>query len=209
MLTDKEILIESRKIFELKIEEYKIIDFEAVFGNNNPVHIEIGSGRGEFLIKTAANNPDSNYIGIDLKEKRIKTILRKLYEKKLTNVRIARLLLDEQTINFIPEKSIETIHLQFPDPWPKKRHNHRRIIQHSFIDIMHKLLKQGGLVSISTDHKEYAQWIIDHFNSRQDFVSIYKKGFTREPSREHIVTYFEKLKREEGFEPFFMRYRSI
>ena len=209
MLTDNEILEESRKNFELIIEEKEMLDFHKVFGNGNPVHIEIGSGRGEFLLRSAQQNPNINFIGIDLKEKRIKTIFRKLYIEKLKNVRIAKIYLDEESINFIQPNSIEKIYLQHPDPWPKKKHFHRRIIQHSFIDIMHKLLCNSGIVDIATDHEDYAFWIVEHFAERKDFTSIYKKGFTRESEKGHIETYFEKKKREEGFEPYFMKYRSI
>ncbi|MEA2096571.1 MAG: tRNA (guanosine(46)-N7)-methyltransferase TrmB [Candidatus Cloacimonadota bacterium] len=209
MLTDKEILIESRKSFELQIEENEMLDFHEIFGNKHPVHIEIGSGRGEFLLRIAQQNPKINLIGIDLKEKRVKTIFRKLYKEKLKNVRIIKIFLNEETIKFLPPNSIETIYLQHPDPWPKKKHFHRRIIQSEFINILHKLLIKGGIVDIATDHEDYAFWIVDHFAERKDFTSIYKKGFTREPEIGHIETYFEKTKREEGFEPYFMKYRSI
>lgn len=209
MLSDKEILEESRSLFELHIKEKEIMDFQKVFGNKNPVHIEIGSGRGEFLLKIALQNPEINFIGIDLKEKRVKTIFRKLYKEKLKNVRIAKIFLNEENIKFIPPNSIEKIYLQHPDPWPKKKHFHRRIIQHKFIDILHKLLINGGIVDIATDHEDYAFWIVEHFKIRKDFTSIYKKRFTREPEKGHVETYFEKTKRAEGFEPYFMKYRSI
>ena len=209
MLADNEVLEESRRIFELNIEENEMLDFYKVFGNENPVHIEIGSGRGEFLLRIAQQNPDINFIGIDLKEKRVKTIYRKLYNEKLKNVRIAKIYLNEESIKFIPPNSIEKIYLQHPDPWPKKRHFHRRIIQHNFIDIMHRMLMNNGIVDIATDHEEYAFWIVEHFTERKDFTSKYKKGFTRESAEGHIETYFEKKKKEEGFEPYFMKYRSI
>ncbi len=209
MLSDNEILEESRRNFELNIEENEMLDFHKIFGNKNPVHIEIGSGRGEFLIKVALQNPEINFIGIDLKEKRVKTIFRKLYKDKLKNVRIAKIYLDEESIKFIQLNSIDKIYLQHPDPWPKKRHFHRRIIQPEFIDIMHKMLISGGIVDIATDHEDYAFWIVEHFLERKDFTSIYKKGFTREQEKGHIETYFEKTKRAEGFEPYFMKYRSI
>lgn len=209
MLTDKEILEESKRNFELLIEEKGLLDFHKIFGNKNPVHIEIGSGRGEFLLRIAEQNPGINYIGIDLKEKRVKTIFRKLYKEKLKNVRIAKIFLDEESIKFLPPNSIDKIYLQHPDPWPKKKHFHRRIIQPQFIDILHKLLMNGGIVDIATDHEDYAFWIVEHFLLRKDFSTIYKKGFTRESEKGHIETYFEKMKREEGFEPYFMKYRSI
>ncbi|MCF7858102.1 MAG: tRNA (guanosine(46)-N7)-methyltransferase TrmB [Candidatus Cloacimonetes bacterium] len=207
-MSDNSILVESRKIYELEFVDDRKLDFPAIFGNSNPIHLEIGSGRGEFLIKIAKQNPQINFIGIDLKEKRFKTLLRKLFKEHLLNVRVAKIFLDENIIKFIDENSIETIYLQYPDPWPKKRHNRRRIIQDNFVSAMKNLLVPGGLVDIVTDHREYALWIVDHFRNREDFFALYEIGFKRVPDKNHIETYFEKLKREEGFEPYFMKFRS-
>ncbi|MBT7470360.1 MAG: tRNA (guanosine(46)-N7)-methyltransferase TrmB, partial [Candidatus Cloacimonetes bacterium] len=174
---------------------------------NNPVHIEIGSGRGEFLLKKAEQNPQINFVGIDLKDKRIKTILRKLDEDKHNNVRLMRIFINNESIAVIPSNSIARIYLIYPDPWPKKRHFKRRIINQAFIDVLKKVLRQNGVIEISTDHADYANWIVEHFQNRDDFMTKYEGGFSRQKEENHIVTYFEDLKRIKGFEPYFMRFR--
>jgi tRNA (guanine-N7-)-methyltransferase len=202
MLTDKEMLEESRKIFELKIEENEMLDFYKVFENNNPVHLEIGSGRGEFLLHKSVQHPEVNFLAIELKEKRIKTIIRQLDPKINKNVRVIKLFVDEKITDYVPEGSFQMIYIIHPDPWPKRKHHKNRLIQHDFIDVLRKILKPEGIVELSTDHEEYADWIIQHFLERKDFESAYNKGFTRDLGEEHIETFFEKKKREEEFEPF-------
>lgn len=209
MLTDKEMLEESRKIFELQIEENEMLDFYKVFENNNSVHLEIGSGRGEFLLYKSVQHPDVNFLAIELKEKRIKTIIRQLDPQINKNVRIIKLFVDEKITDYVPEGSFQMIYIIHPDPWPKRKHHKNRLIQHGFIDVLWRILKPEGIVELSTDHEEYANWIIQHFLERTDFESFYNKGFSRNLEEKHIETFFEKKKKEEGSEPFFMKYRKI
>jgi tRNA (guanine-N7-)-methyltransferase len=202
-------LSKKREIFELETEPGNILEFSKVFGNSNPVHLEIGSGRGEYLLRKALEHPEINFLALELKEKRIKTILRKLEPGKTDNVRIIRFFVDEEVTQVIPAGSFEFIYIIHPDPWPKKRHNRRRLIQHKFIDVLHQLLRANGAIKFSTDHLDYAMWITLHFLERDDFSTIYKNGFTRTAPSDHVETYFEKLKREEGFPPFYMEYRKL
>ena len=150
-----------------------------------------------------------NFLAIELKEKRIKTIIRQLDPKINKNVRVIKLFVDEKITDYVPEGSFQMIYIIHPDPWPKRKHHKNRLIQHDFIDVLRKILKPEGIVELSTDHKEYANWIIQHFRERKDFESAYNKGFTRDLGEEHIETFFEKKNREEEFEPFFMKYRKI
>lgn len=195
--------------FEIKLEERKIIDLKQQFGNDNPVHLEIGSGRGEFLVEKALQNPNVNYLAIELKEKRIKTILRQLSFEDHRNVRLMRLFVDSSVTEILPQESFEMIYIIHPDPWPKKRHHRRRIINQNFINVLWNLLTKNGIVRLSTDHPDYAAWIVEHFAIRPDFVSLYENGFTKKPPADHVETYFERKKKAEGFPPFFMEYRKI
>ena len=202
-------LIEKSRYFQLELSAGQRLDFPAIFGNAHPVHLEIGSGRGEFLLKKAESNPEINFLALELKEKRIRTILRQLDPEIHQNVRLIRLFVNENVTDLIPAGSFQTIYIIHPDPWPKKRHNRRRLIQPKFIDVLHLLLQKEGIVKLSTDHEDYAGWIVRHFLERKDFSSIYKNGFTRITPSDHIETFFEKVKREEGFAPFYMEFRNL
>ena len=200
---------EKRIFFELKVGKEQILNFQEIFGNDNPVHLEIGSGRGEFLLHKSVQHPGVNFLAIEFKEKRIKTIIRHLDLKINKNVRVIKLFVDEKVTDYVPKESFQIIYIIHPDPWPKRKHHKNRIIQHHFIDVLWKILKPEGIIQLSTDNEEYANWIIQHFRERKDFKSFYKVGFSREPEEEHFETYFEKKKREEGFEPFFLKFRKV
>ena len=201
-------LEEKRQFFQIKLKAGMRLDPAALFGNANPVHWEIGSGRGEFLIQTALAHPEINFLALELKEKRIKTILRQIDPQTHRNIRLIRLFVNEQITDLIPDGSFQTIYIIHPDPWPKKRHHRRRLLQPGFIDVLFHLLQDGGAVKISTDHQEYAQWIVKLFLSRNDFTSVYENGFSRSRPAGQVETFFEKVKRKEGFPPYFMEFRK-
>ena len=202
-------LKKKREFFELNLKPEIKLNFHKVYGNDNPVHLEIGSGRGEFLVQTATENGKVNFLAVELKEKRIKTIIRQLDPKIHKNIRVVKLFVDEKITDYIQEGSFQMVYIIHPDPWPKRKHHKNRLIQHDFIDVLWKILKPGGIIQLSTDHEEYANWIIQHFLERKDFESIYNKGFTMDLEEAHIETFFEKKKKKEGFLPFFMKYRKV
>jgi tRNA (guanine-N7-)-methyltransferase len=125
------------------------------------------------------------------------------------NVRLLQRYVDKEITKLVSAKSLSKIYIQFPDPWPKRKHYHRRLLQTDFIDILNVLLKEKGELEISTDHPDYKKWILERFMSRDDFVSLFKAGFSQKISEEHIITHFEKTKREEGFPPFFFKFQKV
>jgi tRNA (guanine-N7-)-methyltransferase len=199
-------LSRQREIFEIKLRSGEKLSFHALFGNSNPVHLEIGSGRGEFLINKAEQLPQVNFLALELKEKRIKTMLRKLDPERHLNVRISRFYVDKNVKEYLPESCFQQIYIIHPDPWPKRKHYKNRLIQASFLPILWGLLDEKGEVFISTDHPGYASWILAHFQNTPLFSSFYQVGFSREKPPDHHETHFEVKKREEGFPPFYMRF---
>lgn len=202
-------LIEKEAFFKINTEENKQLEFNRIFGNSRPVTLEIGSGKGEFIAIQSRFHPENNYIGIELKQKRIITTLKKLDIQKNNNVRLLNLFVDEKVTDFIKPASIETVIIYHPDPWPKKRHHKRRLIQHSFLNALNPIIKQDGYVKISTDDADYAQWIMEIFSERKDFSPMYKDCFTMISPEDHFTTYFDELKASEGFDTWFMLYKKI
>ena len=198
-----------RKFFKIGLEDEKLLKFIEIFRNENPVHLEIGSGRGEFISMKSLVLWNKNFLGMEFKDKRIDDTLKKLDSEHHRNVRLIRLLVDEKITNWIPENSIERIYINHPDPWPKKKHHKNRLIQNDFLDALYKILKLKGVIEINTDHQEYAEWIVSLFDRRDDYDIMYEKGFSRIPAEGHIVTHFEEKKRREGFEPLFMRFKKV
>lgn len=204
----QQMLKEKRNIFQIYLPEIEKLDFEQIFGNDNPVYLEIGSGRGEFIISQSLLEWDKNFIGIECNSDRLNFILRHLDEKRHQNVRLLNTFIDVNTIKHFPADSLSKIFIIHPDPWPKRRHHRRRLINHQFLDMLFKILKPRGFLEIQTDHAEYAEWICRHLKEREDFVP-FMGGVSNIPRHKHIVTYFEEKKLREGNKISYISYRTV
>ncbi|MDJ0938808.1 MAG: tRNA (guanosine(46)-N7)-methyltransferase TrmB [Woeseiaceae bacterium] len=135
------------------------MDFESVFGRDAPVTLEIGFGNGDSLVRMAAANPERNYLGIEVHEPGIGHCLIGIREAGIGNLRLINHDAIEVLEQQIPPGSLDRINLYFPDPWPKKRHHKRRIVQPRFLDLCAKALIPGGTLQIATDWDNYAEHI--------------------------------------------------
>lgn len=131
------------------------IDWSALFGNANPVEIEVGFGKGLFLLNAASARPDTNFFGVEIARKYQLYAATRIAFRGLTNVKLAcadaRALLRESA----PEGSVEAVHVYFPDPWWKKRHHKRRLFTPEFAAVVMRVLSEGGRFHIVTDVPEY------------------------------------------------------
>jgi len=153
--------------------ENKILNFETVFGNNNPVVLEIGFGMGHATVEIAENNRDKNYLAIEVHTPGVGKVLSEIEIRKLTNILIIQYDAVQVIRNMIPEKSLEGVHVFFPDPWPKKKHHKRRLIQKEFVKELIFLVKKGGYLYIATDWEDYAQQILSVLDTIRELVNPY------------------------------------
>ncbi|HPS38266.1 MAG TPA: tRNA (guanosine(46)-N7)-methyltransferase TrmB [Candidatus Cloacimonadota bacterium] len=186
------------------------LDLPSVFGNSNPVYIEIGSGKGEFISGYPVFHPDWNFIGFEVRGKRIRNCLKKLDPVVNPNVRLAEVKVDANISKILLPESISGAYIQHPDPWPKKRHFRRRLIQQDLLNSLATILKPGALLQVSTDHQEYANWIVEEFLANPFFESIYDNPMQEQPILdEHIVTWFEREQKQLGYSPYYMMYKRV
>lgn len=134
-------------------------DFARIFGRIAPVHIEIGSGKGTFLLNQAHANLSDNFFGIEWASKYYRAAVDRVGRWGLANVRIIRAEASSFIADFIPDSSVDYFHIYFPDPWPKKRHHKRRFINNVNLGNMLRCLKLNGQLRIATDHAEYFEQI--------------------------------------------------
>jgi len=134
--------------------------------------LEIGFGMGQSLILQAKHNPDKNYIGIEVHRPGIGSLLLNIQKENLKNLKIVNKDAVEVLSQNIPDYSLEAIQIFFPDPWPKKRHHKRRLIQPEFIKVLHQKLKPNGLLHIATDWENYAEHILDVVNNSGLFKQV-------------------------------------
>jgi len=131
------------------------LDFQQWFGNTNPVILEIGPGKGRFLIGTATERPDLNLIGIEKSLHYHRVIRDRVLKRNLTNVRLINHDAFFVMRDMIPDASIAEVHIYFPDPWPRKKEQKRRIIRTEVLAEIRRVLVKGGMAIYVTDHREY------------------------------------------------------
>ena len=135
------------------------VDFCRIFGRSGSVHIEIGSGKGTFLLNQAADQPDINFLGIEWARKYYRYSVDRIGRWSLKNVRIIRTEAAVFIADSVPAESVDCFHIYFPDPWPKKRHHKRRFICSANLEHLIRSLKQNGCIKIATDHAGYFEQI--------------------------------------------------
>jgi tRNA (guanine-N7-)-methyltransferase len=131
------------------------LQFAALFGNPNPVELELGAGDGSFIVRYAQANPDRNFLAVERLLGRLRKIERKAGSARLLNLRGTRIEASYLVEWMIPPSSLAALHIYFPDPWPKRRHWKHRLIQPSFMPVVHRALAPGGILHLRTDHTEY------------------------------------------------------
>lgn len=181
-----------------------------IFAVKKPLYLEIGSGKGEFISKYPLSHPEWNFIGCEMSEKRIRNCLKKLSVDNNPNVRLVRKFIDATIGDLFYPESLSGVYIQHPDPWPKRKHHRRRLIQQDFLDALAGIMIPGAKVQISTDHSEYAAWIVDEFLENAHFYSLQDDPIQMHPNLdEHIITWFEQEQLRRGYHPHFMLFERI
>jgi tRNA (guanine-N7-)-methyltransferase len=136
------------------------------------VEVDLGCGDGSFLAAIAAENPGRNFLGIERLLGRVRATCRKIERGGLTNARVLRFEISYAVEQLLPENSVSAFHLMFPDPWPKRRHAPRRLVNENFLASLHRALVPNGTVRIATDETEYFRQITRLVSESSIFVII-------------------------------------
>ncbi len=153
-----------------------LLDFQALFGNTAPVTLEIGFGNGETLAQMAQAEPARNFVGIEVHTPGVGHLLHLLLDRGINNVRVMNSDAVEIIQQRIPIASLDRVQLYFPDPWHKKRHNKRRIVQPEFVSLLASRLKPGGIFHMATDWEDYAQQMATVMQASPDFHTLATDG---------------------------------
>ena len=164
-------------------------DFQKIFDGGN-VTLEIGFGMGIATAEIAQANPGKNYLGVEVHRPGIGRLLWEIEKRSLSNIRIVEHDAAQVVNEMIPCGSLEAIHIFFPDPWPKKRHRKRRLVQRPFTETLSRCLKQGGYLYMVTDWEDYAVHALEELTATAGFKNAYE-GFAP-PQTWRPVTKFEQ-----------------
>jgi len=170
--------------------EDRLIDFTRIFPDSQHYFLEIGFGMGDVTHVIAEKNPQNAYIGIEVHSPGVGKLLSEIDKKGLTNLKAIEHDAVEVLNNMIPENSLDGIHIFFPDPWQKKKHNKRRLIQPDFTKLISKKLKPGGYLYAVSDWQDYAEQILDVFSAEELLTNKYEKW--ADPQDWRTETKFER-----------------
>ena len=176
----------------------EVVDFAAVFVNDRPVELEIGCGKGAFLLREAQLHPERNYLGIEWANEFYRFTADRMARWGVTNVRIMRTDARHFVITRLPPACLDALHVYHPDPLPKKRHHKRRLFNETFVAAAIRVLKPGGRWAIQTDHADYFQVMCEVTRDRPELTPI---AFVEGPisdGAEELGTNFEIKYRREG-----------
>ncbi|OOE36685.1 MULTISPECIES: tRNA (guanosine(46)-N7)-methyltransferase TrmB [Salinivibrio] len=168
------------------------LDWQQVFGNDNPVVLEIGFGMGASLVEMAKNAPEKNFVGIEVHTPGVGACLMAAREAGVTNLRVMCHDAVEVFEQMLPKDSLDTVQLFFPDPWHKKRHHKRRIVQLPFAEMVRDKLKVGGVFHMATDWENYAEHMIDVMEAAPHYQNVAQEGLYVPRPDDRPLTKFEQ-----------------
>ena len=168
------------------------IDSGTIFNNQQPLHLEIGFGNGQTLTSMATAQPHNNYMGIEVHRPGVGNALLQIEQTGLTNVRVLCEDAVEVLKNNISENSLAAVYIFFPDPWHKKKHHKRRLVQVEFINLLKQKLSQGGCLHMATDWEEYAQHMMQVMGNVDGFTNLAGPGQYSEKPAYRPLTKFEQ-----------------
>ena len=186
-----------------------ILDFDALFGRRAPRTVEIGFGNGENLATVAANHPERDYLGIEVHRPGVGRLLLALEELRLSNVRVSSHDAVEVLARQIPQQSVNEVVILFPDPWPKKRHHKRRLVQSAFVELVTDHLQPGGVLRMATDWQPYAQEMLATLSASSRLRNLSADGAFIPRPAERVATRFEKRGERLGHEVWDLAFSRI
>ncbi len=186
------------------------LDWQQVFGNANPVVLEIGFGMGTSLVEMAQKNPDKNYIGIEVHRPGVGACLSLAKQAGVTNLRVMCHDAVEVFAHMIPDGSLARLQLFFPDPWHKKRHHKRRIVQLEFAEMVRqKLIIGSGVFHMATDWENYAEHMIEVMDQAPGYENLAQDGPYIPRPQERPLTKFEQRGQRLGHGVWDIQYKRI
>lgn len=185
------------------------LEFNQIFGRRAPVVLEIGFGNGASLIERAELNPAQNFLGVEVHRPGVGRLLRELAARSFGHVRIVVADAREVLAQNIADASLTAVHVLFPDPWPKKRHHKRRLVQPEFAALIARRLEIGGTFHLATDHPDYAEHMLSVLSAEPLLENVAGAGRYADRPPWRPLTKFERRGRRLGNEVRDLLFRRV
>lgn len=164
--------------------------FKEIFGNDNPIDVEIGMGKGDFVIGMAKKNPNVNFIGVEMFDSVIVRAVQKLENEKIDNLRLIKI--DANDINQVFNHEIRIVYLNFSDPWPKKRHAKRRLTSHTLLEKYDNIFKGEKIIFQKTDNVDLFTYSIESLSTYGYVLKNISLDLHKDNSLDNVMTEYEK-----------------
>ena len=171
--------------------------WDMLFSETKPIKVEYCSGNGTWIVERAKADPESNWLAVEKQFHRARLIWARAKNAGISNLKIALAEGGELTRRFFPDATVSEVFVNFPDPWPKRRHAKHRIIQPEFVEELARILTPEGLVTLVTDDAAYSAIMIREMRNNSCFSSVYADPYFIEAPREYGESYFNSLFREQ------------
>ena len=181
-----------------------VVDPSRWFGDDHPVELEIGCGKGAFLVAAAEMFPGVNFVGVEVAAAFARAAAARMARRRLSNVRIVAADAGRLVGERLRSESLNAVHVYFPDPWPKKRHHKNRLISAPFPPLAKRLLRKGGIVYLRTDNIEYFEQMLEVFGDANEFEAVETPESLRA-----LVTDFEQEFNSQGIPTNYAAYSSV
>lgn len=180
---------------------FRKLSKEEIFETNRPLEIDLGCGDGSFLVAMASHYQERNFLGVERLLGRVRKVIRKAEKNSLLNLKVLRLELSYTIEWLLPDHCASRMHLLFPDPWPKKKHHKRRMVNQSFCESLVRILKEDGEFLFKTDHPDYFE---ESMLTLENFDLLKQVPWNTDDF--YPVTDFEKIWTKEGKEIYSARF---
>ena len=193
---------------ELPARDKGHVAWDEVYGQPRSLRIEDGVGNSPFLIEVASSEPDYNYLGLEYSHKRVTKFLKKVRQADLENIRMLHLNSDRLFDKHIAPGSVEHLFVNFPDPWPKRRHSKKRFIARERLETAVRLLAPGGGFSLRTDARDYALEALDNLEAREELENRFSCGEWAPSPLYPFETPYEVKFKAQGLRIYYFEYRK-
>ncbi|MDA3933517.1 MAG: tRNA (guanosine(46)-N7)-methyltransferase TrmB [Gammaproteobacteria bacterium] len=195
--------------YGLPLQSEAALQLTDVFQNDLPLLLEIGFGNGESLLAQALANPQQNHIGLEVHRPGVGHLLQQLERLQLANVRVAVTDATFWTRATLASACISTVQIFFPDPWPKKRHHKRRLIQPIFVAELARIIRPGGALMLATDWRDYAEQMLAVMSNQSGFTNLAGPGQYSERPLCRPLTRFERRGQRLGHRVFDLHFQRL
>ncbi len=185
------------------------INSHDIFGNFNKTALEIGFGKGEFIIELATRNRDWNFLGIEIKSYRFKRAVHFSRKENIDNLKLLHCDANIAVEQVFRSGTFDSVYINFPDPWPKDRHKKHRVINRTFLHRLRLIMKKDGIIEFASDHADYVSHIIEQCNLNSNFKNISVNKTSNIKMNDRPVTKYEKQFIKEKKRIYYLTFKKV